>query len=111
MEMHFLRTMILFLCIGTVIISLNYCKGKLVEQDVFIKPLHKVADIAQLFKLNPREIGQKSDAYMQQAKKVIDTIIAIPNEQRTYENTAQQLDKVVALSQLAVHQHVCEAKG
>ena len=50
------------------------------EQDVFIKPLYNVTDIAQLFELNLQEISQKSDAYMQQVKKVVDSIIAIPNK-------------------------------
>ena len=60
-------------------------------------------------RLTPDDIAvTNTPLYIDEAKHIIDAIIAIPDDQRTFENTARPLDEVCSLSNLAIAQRVYE---
>ncbi len=63
-------------------------------------------DIISLFAITTDDITTKTPLYMTQAKDIIDTIIALSDQERTYANTARPLDEVVSLSNLAIAQNL-----
>lgn len=61
-----------------------------------------VADIKALFPKTAAQITQETNTLLEQTKKDLGAIIAIPNENRTFQNTIQSLDTIISLSPLAV---------
>ena len=59
-------------------------------------------DIIPLFAKSVEEITTKTPAVIAQAQKIIDAIIAVPGEKRTFANTMKQYDILVSISDLAV---------
>src|SRR5688500_15189096 len=101
----------LFFC-GTLVVLLatrSYCTKITKQETKMITKAFHTEDIISLFKLTPEEIVANTPFYIEQAKKIIDGIIAIPDNERTYANTARPLDEVCALSNLAIAQRVYEA--
>lgn len=101
----------LFFC--TIIIvflaTLSYCT-KITKQDTkMINRAFDTEDIISLFALSAEEITANTPIYIDQAKKIIDDIIAIADHERTYANTARPLDELLSLSDLAIAQRVYEA--
>jgi len=89
--------------------TLSYC-SKITNQDTnMMNKAFKTADIISLFDLTVDDIRTNTPLYIEQAKNVIDAIIAIPDDQRTYANTAQALDEVSSLSSLAIAHRIYEA--
>lgn len=74
-----------------------------------INKAFKAEDIISLFAINKDDITTKTPLYIDEAKKIIDEICAIPDDQRTYANTARPLDEVCSLSNLAIALRVYEA--
>ncbi|HEX4068711.1 MAG TPA: M3 family metallopeptidase [Candidatus Babeliales bacterium] len=74
-----------------------------------INKAFKTSDIISLFNLTVEDITTKTPLYIAEAKNIIDAIIAIPDDQHTFANTAKPLDEVVALSNLSIAQHLYEA--
>ena len=74
-----------------------------------ITKAYHTPDIVSLFALTPDDIKTNTPNYINEAKTVIDAIIAVPNNERTFENTARPLDEVVSLSNIAIAQRVYEA--
>lgn len=66
-------------------------------------------DIISLFNVTVDDIATQTSLYIAQAQKMVDAIVAIPDDQRTYANTAQALDEVASLSNLAIAQRLYEA--
>ncbi len=59
-------------------------------------------DIIDLFPKTPDEIKKQADAVLVLAQKAVDDIIAVPDEQRTFDNTMRALDTLVAQSDFAI---------
>ena len=59
-------------------------------------------DIPKLFAKKPKDIENRVQQAIQDAQKIVDTIIDIPKEHRTFENTARALDELESLSSLAI---------
>ena len=59
--------------------------------------IHDVSVISDLFPRTVAQLDALKQSAMDQSKKTIDQIIAIPNQERTYANTAQALDRAVGL--------------
>jgi len=59
-------------------------------------------DVKNLFPKSPEEIEQQAEKYIKEAQRAVDAIIAIPDEKRTFENTAKALDDLSARDNLAV---------
>ncbi len=94
------QTYILFilLLLGGVFVY-SYKKNKEVFKPVRI---HAVNDIVELFPSTPYAISTRTNDAIAVAKKSLDAIVELPDDQRTYANTAHMLDLVCALSELAV---------
>ena len=89
--------------------TLSYCaKGTKQETKMINKAFH-TNDIISLFALTPQEITENTPIYIDQAKKIIDNIISLSDNERTYANTARPLDEVFSLSNLAIAQRIYEA--
>ena len=65
-----------------------------------------IADIKALIPQSAAEIMQQTEQLIARAKKDIEVILAIPNEQRTFANTIQALDTLVDLSPLPVKSNI-----
>lgn len=63
-------------------------------------------DAIALFPKSPAEIKSRLESSLAQAQKEIDAIIAIPDEQRTYANTAQAFDHISAFSNAVINASV-----
>lgn len=102
-SLFFFSIMIFFLA------TLSYCsKTADLDKKMITKAFH-TPDIVSLFAVTRDDIATKTPLYINEAKNIIDAIIAIPDDQRTFANTARPLDEVAALSNLAIAQRVYEA--
>ncbi len=89
--------------------TLSYCsKTTDLDKKMITKAFH-TPDIISLFAITADDISTKTPLYITQAQNIIDTIIAIPTDQRTFANTAKALDEVCSLSNIAIAQRVYEA--
>ena len=89
--------------------TLSYCSKTNDMDKKMITKAHNVPDIISLFAVTVDDIATKTPLYISEAKNIIDAIIAIPDAERTFENTAKPLDEVAALSNVAIAQRVYEA--
>src|SRR6266404_12247 len=103
-------TSLLFVSVMIILLAtLSYCsKTNYVDKKMITKAFN-TPDIVSLFAVTVDDINKKTLLYIAQAKNSIDDIIAVPDDQRTYENTARLFDEVVSLSDLAIAQRVYEA--
>jgi hypothetical protein len=53
------------------------------------------ADVVHLFPKTPEEIKKRTQDIIKHVKHEIDTLIAIPDNKRTFKNTCAALDKAV----------------
>lgn len=89
--------------------TLSYC-SKTTKQDIpMINKAFHTQDIISLFAITVDNIATNTPLYIAQAKEIIDGIIAINDNERTYANTARPLDEVCSLSNLAIALRVYEA--
>ena len=105
------HTIQLFLCsiIIVFLATLSYCAKTTKQETRMINKAFQPSDIISLFAFTPDEIKIKTPEYITQAQEIINAIIAIPDAERTYENTARPLDELISLSNLAIAQLVYEA--
>jgi thimet oligopeptidase len=89
--------------------TLSYCAKATKQETKMINKAFHTNDIISLFALTPEEITQNTPIYIEQTRKIIDDIIALSNDERTYANTARPLDEAFSLSNLAIAQRVYEA--
>lgn len=101
--LFFLMTLIISL------VSLSYCSKHTTQDTMMINQLNTIQDIALLFALDEQKIHNNTQLYIQEAQRTIDEIIAIAESERTFLNTAQLLDELLALSNLAISQHIFHA--
>src|SRR5579863_743796 len=102
-SLFFFSIMIFFLA------TLSYCsKTADLDKKMITKAFH-TPDIISLFAVTVDDITAKTPIYIDEAKKIIDAIVAIPDHQRTFANTVRPLDEVAALSNIAIAQRVYEA--
>ena len=66
------------------------------------------ADLAVLFPHTVQELKDRTASSIDDAKKRLATILAVPAEERTYENTAYAFDQLCAFSPLAIWGSVVE---
>ena len=93
--------------IALTIVGISRCDRKPdVKEEAMLTQLKTVDDLIALFPKTAREIEEKTKRYIEQLRTAIDNIIAIPADERTYENTAQALD-YLSLSNLNSFGAVC----
>lgn len=104
-------TISIFLLSATIIFvtTFVYCSKQKKSDNTMISKAFQTSDIISLFALTADDIQKNTPLFIEQAKNTINAIIAIPDDQRTYANTARPLDELLALSDLAIAQRVYEA--
>jgi thimet oligopeptidase len=75
---------------------------------MFSKNLHSFDQVKALFPTTPAQIEQETAYYLAQAQEQLDAILAIPDEKRTFANTAQAIDELESLSNLAIKYNTIE---
>jgi len=97
------------LFVGLLLINIKFCSGMRTMKDKqLIDQVENVEGVVALFAIPAAAISQKTDDYLKEAQKQIDKIIAIPDDQRTFSNTAKALDRVIGLSNAAIAGHIYE---
>jgi thimet oligopeptidase len=91
------------------ITTLVYCSRQTELDKKMITKAFNTPDIISLFSVTADDIKNNIPLYIEQAKNIIDGIIAVPDDQRTFANTARPLDELISLSNLAIAQRVNEA--
>ncbi len=101
---------LLFCSISIIFLAtLSYC-AKTTKQDIpMINKAFQTRDIISLFALTPQDIATNTPIYIDEAKKIVDAIVAIPDHERSYANTARPLDELFSLANIAIAQRVYEA--
>jgi len=103
------RSILLLSIIIIFITTLVYCsKQTQLDKKMVSKAFH-TDDIISLFALTVDDIKKNTPRVIEQAKNILATIIAIPDNQRTYANTARPLDELLSLSNLAIAQQIYQA--
>jgi thimet oligopeptidase len=91
------------------LVNLSYCSKHTTQDMSMVNKSFKTQDIVSLFVLSVDDIQNNVVVYLDQAQQKINEIIAIPDNERTFSNTAKALDELVSLSDLAIAQRVYEA--
>jgi thimet oligopeptidase len=89
---------------GLVIAGLAVTLGCAKSGDSYMmsEKIHSVQDVKALFPTSTDQIKSEADRLIAQAQKEIDAIIAIPDDKRTFQNSAKALDDIVVRGDLAV---------
>jgi thimet oligopeptidase len=92
-----------FVVLGVLIISLLCIKNYTFNFNKKVPTsIRTEADIPALFPKKVKEIEWRVQQAILEAQKIVDTIIDIPSEYRTFENTAKAIDHLESLSSLAI---------
>lgn len=89
--------------IATVIIATSVLYFVTGKSSMILADVKTPQDAIALFPKSPAEIKSRLQNSLAQAKKEIDAIIAVPDEQRTYANTAETFDKVASLCNATIN--------
>ena len=96
------RKMVVFgLLMSGLTVTLGFCAKK-VEDPMISERIQSIDDVKRLFPKNVQDIKRQTGPYLDQIRKDIDRIIAIPDNERTFENTAKALDDIVARSNIVI---------
>src|SRR5580704_18013749 len=98
---------ILILSVGLLSVFLGQCHMS--KTGPFINQITDAQSVITLFPKTPDDIHAWVDQYMIQAKKDLDALIALPDDQRTFANTAQALDTIAGLSNFALTGNMIQA--
>lgn len=105
--MNKLILIIFVLILAGLTVSIGLCQKehKMKELDgvVYVEDIN---DIKGLLPNSAAQINQQTEYILARAKKDLDTILAIPNEQRTFANTIQAFDTLTSLSPLDVKNNI-----
>ncbi len=101
-RMHVNKQLVFFgvLIVVGLTFTFGYCARR-GEFQMLSEQITSVDDVKNLFPKTPQEIADKTEVYIKQAQAVVDAIIAVPNENRTFENTAKALDDLGSRSNLS----------
>lgn len=99
------RGEIVGLLLSGLTITLVFCAKKM-EAPMLSERINSIDDVKQLFPKTPQEITESMGSYMEQIRKTIEDIIAIPDAERTFANTAKALDDSVSRSDLVIKEGV-----
>lgn len=92
----------LIVLVISVFLVVNFLPTKSIMQ------VNSIKDIERLFSKTPAQYREQVQNAFDKAKETITHIIAIPAEQRTFENTASALDHVLAFSDLAITRNILQ---
>ncbi|MDZ4149489.1 hypothetical protein, partial [Methylicorpusculum sp.] len=97
MDKFFVLGLLGIILIG-ISIHLSYCSRQTEKK---LSEVRSDYDAVSLFAQTPETIQKRVVLALEKAQKELDVIIAVADAQRTFINTAQALDHVVALSDAA----------
>lgn len=86
--------------VGLLSVMLGHCRMS--KTLPIINQITDAQSVVALFPQTPEEIHNRIETYLAQTKKDLDALIALPAEQRTFANTAQALDTIAGLSNMAL---------
>lgn len=86
--------------IGLLSVMLGHCRMS--KTLPIINQITDAQSVVALFPQTPEDIYSRVDTYLAQTKKDLDALIALPADQRTFANTAQALDTICGLSNMAL---------
>jgi|SRR5581483_5270527 len=107
MKGHAIRIFMLSMSI-ICLMSFTYCVKQAPGEEAMINKVFDMEKIVSLFCLKADDITNNVDEYIKEAQGIIDTIVNLPDQERTFSNTAKALDELVSLSNVAIMQHVYE---
>lgn len=90
----------------SVLLFFELCVGNRMEKQTHFTSLD---GIKTLIKLPAAEFPQLTKRLIEQTQANIDAIIALPDEEKTFDNTLHAISDITSLSDLAVFAHVCVA--
>ncbi len=90
------------------LVSLNYCDCNMKEKVFMYKNAGDIKKVISLFDISAQEIATNTKKWIADAQKSVEHIIAIPDENRMYENTMQALDHLVSLSDMIIGMNLFE---
>jgi len=97
------------LLVGLLLVNIKFCSGmRTMKNKQLVDQVYSVQGVIDLFALQAEDILQKTDGYLKEVQNRINQIIAIPNDQRNFANTAKVLDEVTGLSNAAVAERIYE---
>jgi len=102
-------TLLLVITVVISLVSLSYCSKHATQDTMMINHARSPRDIAKLFAVDTQAIQHNLKTYLNDAQRCFDAIIALSDNDRTFANTAQALDNVLSLSNLAISQHIFHA--
>ncbi len=103
MNIRFVVMTVCAVSLGLLLVSLNYCGKYRLGEGPMIEKSSTIQNVISLFSLRAEDVEHQTDTSIKLAQQVINSIIAIPDSQRTYGNTARVLDELSALSNLAIN--------
>ncbi len=99
------KVVVLAVLISGLTVTLGFC-GRAGDTKMISEQIQSVEAVKALFPNTPQEINEQTQRYLEQSKRKLEEIIAIPDEKRTFSNTAQALDDLVSRSDLVVKRAV-----
>ncbi|MFC1845666.1 M3 family metallopeptidase [Candidatus Dependentiae bacterium] len=78
-----------------------------VKEEKMLSHIENIDDLKNIFSSTPEQIAQLTDKYIEQTKEAINKIIAVPDDKRTFENTAFALDRLGRVSNLELFGASC----
>ena len=88
----------------SVLLFFELCVGNRMEKPTNFSSLAGIKSIVQL---QATDFPQVTRRLIEQARAAIEAIIAVPDEQRTFQNTLHALSDVTSLSDAATFAHMC----
>src|SRR3989304_6583486 len=83
------------------IITIGYCSRETGGAMLYTQ-LHSLDTVTSLFPTSGDHVTKVTDEYIESIKKEIESLLAIPADQRTFANTALALDDLFSLSDNAI---------
>ena len=89
-------------------VTFGYC-ARMGEIRMLSEHINTLDDAKNLFPANPDEIKKDTAAYIKESQQAVNAIIAVPKNERSFENTAKALDDLEARSNLVLKMSFFEA--
>lgn len=89
----------------SITLGLTFCAIGASETTIEPQDLYK-NDLVHLFNKTPDQINLMTALYVKKANDALALIINLKKEERSFSNTVQSLDRLLALSDVAIHSHV-----
>ena len=77
-------------------LTITCCQPHKDQTSPALKPVKNTEDVPRLFPKTPQEITQRTTWAMNHAQQELEKLISIPSAKRTFKNTAQAFDTIVA---------------